>query len=387
MTPSPHALYIHIPFCTTKCTYCAFNTYTHLETLIPAFVDALVNELKIAAGEQPNTPLATVFVGGGTPSLLTLEQHARILSTIRSHFDLDTGAEISIETNPNDLDLAYLSGLRHEGYNRLSVGMQSANERELRLFARRHDHAVVTRVWPLIRQAGFDNVNLDLIYGSPFQTLDTWRQTLDETLRFAPDHISLYALGLEDGTPLKAWVEDGSVPRPDDDLTADMYDLATEMLDQAGYRQYEISNWCKPGHECRHNLQYWRNLPYIGVGPGAHGYAGGVRYSTELSPQRYVRRLQETPVNPFPLTPAVIESTPVDRANEIADTLMMGLRLTREGIELDTFAARFGVSLLELHGEVIAKHVQAGLLHVDDAHITLTERGRFLSNVVLRDLI
>ncbi|NOG49825.1 MAG: radical SAM protein [Chloroflexi bacterium] len=131
MTPSPHALYIHIPFCTTKCTYCAFNTYTHLETLIPAFVDALVNELKIAAGEQPNTPLATVFVGGGTPSLLTLEQHARILSTIRSHFDLDTGAEISIETNPNDLDLTYLSGLRHEGYNRLSVGMQSANEREL----------------------------------------------------------------------------------------------------------------------------------------------------------------------------------------------------------------------------------------------------------------
>ncbi|MBK9122756.1 MAG: radical SAM family heme chaperone HemW [Chloroflexi bacterium] len=387
MTPAPHALYVHIPFCTTKCTYCAFNTYTHLESLIPAFVDALVRELEMVASAQPMTPLATVFFGGGTPSLLSIDQHARLLNTIRTWFDLAGDAEISIETNPNDLDLPYLVGLRREGYNRLSIGMQSANERELRLFARRHDHTVVTRIWPLIRQAGFDNVNLDLIYGSPYQTLDSWRHTLDETLRFAPEHVSLYALGLEDGTPLKDWVDTGSVPRPDDDLAADMYDLATEMLDHAGYQQYEISNWCRPGYECRHNLQYWRNLPYIGVGPGAHGYAGGLRYATELSPQRYVRLLQETVTAQFPLTPAITESTAVDQQDEIADTLMMGLRLTREGISLDTFAARFGVSLLDLHGDVITKHVSAGLLHVNETRVVLTERGRFLSNVVLRDLI
>lgn len=387
MAPIWHALYIHIPFCTTKCTYCAFNTYTHLEALIPAFVDALKCELEIVAAARPRLPVATIFFGGGTPSLLSNAQFVEILTLVRSRFDLAHNIEITIEANPNDLNLSFLTGLRQAGINRLSIGMQSANAHELKLFARRHDHEVVTRIWPLVRQAGFDNVNLDLIYGAPYQTIDSWRHTLEETLKLAPEHVSLYALGLEDGTPLKEWVETGSVPRPDDDLTADMYDLATEVLDRAGYQQYEISNWCKPGHECRHNLQYWRNLPYVGVGPGAHGFAGGVRYATELSPQRYIRSLQTVAAHDFPITPAVVSMAPVDRSDEIADTLMMGLRLTREGIALKAFEERFGLSLLDLHGDVIEKHTRAGLLRVDETRVVLTERGRFLSNVVLRDLI
>ncbi len=276
-TELPVSLYLHIPFCTTKCTYCAFNTYINLESLVEPFVEALATEIRIVARsvDNPTRRVGTIFFGGGTPTLLTLPQFAHILEAIHDVFEVDNGAEITTEANPNDLDYEYLAGLRALGINRVSIGMQSANPTELKLFARRHDHEKVIAVMPQARRAGFDNVNLDLMYGTPYQTLETWRDTLNETVKLSPEHVSLYALGLEDGTPLKEWVEAGRVPTPDDDLAADMYDLATQMLDSAGYHQYEISNWSKTDRECQHNLQYWRNLPYVGLGPGAHGYAGG----------------------------------------------------------------------------------------------------------------
>jgi oxygen-independent coproporphyrinogen III oxidase len=248
-THRPLSIYVHIPFCTTKCTYCAFNTFINLEHLVEPFVDALIREIKIVAHGRGLTHkgVHTIFFGGGTPTLLTPHQFERILRALHDGFDVLAGAEITTEANPNDLDYGYLAALRGLGINRLSIGMQSANPDELKLFARRHDHEVVTRIMPEVRRAGFDNVNLDLMYGTPYQTLDSWRHTLDETIRFAPEHVSLYALGLEDGTPLKDWVESGRVEAPDDDLAADMYDLATEKLAAAGYAQYEISNWSMPG--------------------------------------------------------------------------------------------------------------------------------------------
>ncbi|MBC7869279.1 MAG: radical SAM family heme chaperone HemW, partial [Chitinophagaceae bacterium] len=339
----PLSLYLHVPFCTTKCTYCAFNTYTSLEYLVPAFVEALCQEIAIVAKHNPYPTVHTIFFGGGTPSLLTPDQFATILNEIKQHFKLTPNAEITVEANPNDLDPVYLQALRALGINRLSIGMQSANLRELTLFSRRHDHQGVVDAVKAARGAGFDNLNLDLIYGIPEQTLQNWESTLQAALDLAPEHFSLYALGLEPGTPLLAWVENGRLPAPDDDLAADMYELATEMMGKAGYEQYEISNWSKPGFACRHNLQYWHNLPYAGLGPGAHGYADDVRYSVLLSPQRYIRLLRESQVADvyqFPRTPALAEATLVNQENEISETLMMGLRLM-QGINRNVFSKRF----------------------------------------------
>ncbi len=383
------SIYLHIPFCATKCTYCAFNTYVNLDALIEPFVCALIREIEIVGASKPNQAAGTIFFGGGTPSLLTPQQFAQILAALRRSFDVDTDAEITLEANPNDLDRDYLTALRRVGLNRISIGMQSANANELNLFRRRHDNDAVARAVSSARAGGFDNLNLDLIYGFPHQTLQSWENSLCQMIALKPEHVSLYALGLEEGTLLKVWVERGRLPEPDDDLAADMYELASAMLAQAGYEQYEISNWAQPGFHCRHNLQYWHNDDYVGVGPGAHGFAGGVRYSTILSPQRYIKALTEANDSRFtyPLTPATVDSVVMDREGEITETLIMGMRLTQEGIPRAAFAQRFGIDLVDLHRAVIEKYVGYGLLSVDDERVKLTEAGRLLSNVVFREFV
>ncbi len=384
----PLSLYLHIPFCTIKCTYCAFNTYIHLESLIEPFVSALVREIEIVGQSKPHQQVGTVYIGGGTPSLLTPEQIGRILEAIRSHFDVLPGAEISMESNPSDIHRDYMSALKRLGINRLSLGMQTANANELALFGRRHDNDAVVRAVSAARAGGFHNLNLDLIYGFPHQTLESWDITLKQMLALQPEHISLYALGVEDGTAMQAWIANGRLPAPDDDLAADMYLLATDVLESAGYEQYEISNWSKPGYECRHNLQYWRNLPYPGFGPGAHGYADSVRYATLLSPHRYIRAIQEASEEYiFPNSPAVDQFNVVDREGEIADTLLMGLRLTREGISRPAFKARFGEDLLDIHGPLVERFVSYGLLYVDENVVRITREGRLLSNMIFRELV
>ncbi len=382
------AIYLHVPFCSTKCTYCAFNTYTHLENLIEPFVAALIREIEIVAASQPNQPASTIFFGGGTPSLLTPEQFERILAALYAGFRVVEDAEITLEANPNDLSRDYLAALRGIGLNRISIGMQTANANELELFQRRHDNDSVVRAVSAARAAGFDNLNLDLIYGFPHQTLPSWETSLRQMLALRPDHVSLYALGLEEGTPLKVWVERGRLPEPDDDLAADMYELASDLLGGDGFEQYEISNWARPGHQCRHNLQYWHNDPYVGVGPGAHGWAGGVRYASVLSPQRYIKLMNEGDgAFAFPYTPATVDAVVVDRAGEISETLIMGMRLTREGISREGFVRRFGVDLLDIHGDTIRKYAEHGLLSVDSARVRLTDAGRLLSNVVFREFV
>lgn len=381
----PLSLYLHIPFCSVKCSYCAFNTYTNLEALIEPFTDALIREIRLVGHGQR---VGTIFFGGGTPSLLTPAQFERIMQAIYSAFSVDADAEISLEANPADLSRPYLTALRETGLNRISIGMQSANANELALFNRRHDNDAVVRAVSAARLAGFDNLNLDLIYGVPHQTLFSWETTLGQAIALQPEHLSLYALGIEDGTHMKAWVERGRLPAPDDDLAADMYDLATEMLGAAGYVQYEISNWAKPGRECRHNLQYWRSWDYLGLGPGAHGYANGVRYSVILSPQRYIKGLSEAAGEcPYPLTPVMDEAATLTREAEIAEALIMGLRLTNEGVSRAAFLARFGADLVDLHRDVIDKYVGYGLLTVDDERVRITSQGRMLSNMIFRELV
>jgi oxygen-independent coproporphyrinogen-3 oxidase len=385
---TPLSLYLHIPFCQTKCTYCAFNTYPNLDTYIEPFVEALIREIEIVGGGETARDLSTIYFGGGTPSLLKPEQIERILKGIHRCFSVLKDVEISLEANPNNLDRAYLVKLRRLGINRLSIGMQTANGNELKLFARQHDNDRVVSAVTAARQAGFDNLNLDLIYGFPHQTLESWQSSLCQMLALQPEHTSLYALGLEAGTPMADWVARGRLPAPDDDVTADMYELASDVLATAGYEQYEISNWSKPGFNSRHNLQYWRNGPYVGLGPGAHGFAGGIRYSNVLLPQEYIKALESADKRyAFPYTPATDQAVIVDRAGEIAETLMMGLRLTREGISRRTFSDRFGIDLLDIHGPTIEKFVGYELLYVDVDAVRLTPRGRLLSNVVFRELM
>jgi oxygen-independent coproporphyrinogen-3 oxidase len=218
--------------------------------------------------------------------------------------------------------------------------------------------------------------------------MENWRETLRQTLALHPEHVSLYGLVLEDNTPMLAWVEGGRVPEPDDDLAADMYDVAGEAMAASGFQQYEISNWSQPGYECRHNLQYWHNHPYVGMGPGAHGYAGAVRYATLLSPQRYIRAMRQADSSyVYPLTPAVQDVDPVTRESEITDTLLMGLRLTNHGIRRDAFLARFGEDVLDARGAVLLPHEAAGLLEITPEHVRLTSQGRLLSNLIFRDLV
>jgi oxygen-independent coproporphyrinogen III oxidase len=395
------SVYLHIPFCGVKCSYCAFNTYTHLDHLIDPFVSALCEEIRIVGAGAGDYDVHTVFFGGGTPSLLTPAQIARIMAALRQHFHLLDDAEISLEANPADLSVAYLHDLRALSINRLSIGMQSANETELRLFDRRHNNDAVVRAVGAARAAGFDNLNLDMIYGVPHQTLETWRATLAQFLALQPEHASLYALSLEEGTSMRTWVERGKLPQPDDDLAADMYDMATDMLGAAGYMQYEISNWAEAGRECRHNLQYWYNDDYVGLGPGAHGFAAGVRYYVIKSPIKYIERLgidartglklggTEGTENTkgFPFTPVVEEGVLQEREDVIAETLLMGFRLTQQGISRADFVARFGNDLLDLYSDVIQRHASGGLLEISDSRVRLTERGRLLANIVLREFV
>ena len=260
------SLYIHIPFCDHRCSYCAFNTYTELEHLIPAYVEALCAELDCVAIGATGRRVHTVYLGGGTPSLLSAAQCERVLSQVRRSFALADDAEITLEANPDDLNEAYLRDLKRLGANRLSIGMQSANKTILRLFERQHDLEAVERSVEYARRARFDNINLDLIFCSPGETLTEWKGTVDALLRYSPEHVSIYGLELKGGTRLRQQVDAGELPKPDDDDFADMYEHASDALAEAGYAQYEISNWRRPGNECRHNLQYWRNLEYIGVG-------------------------------------------------------------------------------------------------------------------------
>lgn len=387
--PESLSIYLHIPFCGVKCSYCAFNTYTSLDHLIPSFVEALCSEIRCVGQGAQSYRVHTVFLGGGTPSLLSPGQIEMIVEALRAHFRVSANAEITMEANPADLSREYCAAVRAAGINRMSIGMQSANEAELRLFDRRHDNDAVIQAVQSARSGGIRNLNLDLIYGAPQQTMDTWRATLRQTLVLQPEHVSLYALSLEEGTAMRAWVERGKVPQPDDDLAADMYDLATEMLSEEGYVQYEISNWCKPGRECLHNLQYWYNHDYVGLGPGAHGFAAGVRYHVLRSPVRYIERMSVSSLDnlPFPRTPAIEEAHIVEREDLIAETLIMGMRLTQQGIDRADFRRRFGADLLDIHGESIARHRQSGLLTVDDERVRLTERGRMLSNIVLREFV
>jgi oxygen-independent coproporphyrinogen-3 oxidase len=400
----PHSLYLHIPFCRHRCAYCDFNTYAGQERLIPAYVDALCREIAYV-GEKTPTEIRvhTVFLGGGTPSLLSPVQVRLVLDHIRAAFAVNADAEITLEANPGTVTAADLQELSLAGINRISFGVQSANGEELRMLERIHDFGKVLDAISDARRAGFWNLNADLIYGLPGQDMSVWQNTVRRVLQLRTEHVSAYALALEHGTPFWHWANRGLLATPDPDLAADMYEWLCDEMIAAGYVHYEISNWAKPGSECQHNLQYWRTEPYLGLGAGAHGYAGGKRYANVLPISGYIDRLTATSGNgsDYPCSPAAATQHLQTVLDDLGEFMMMGLRLTLEGVSRGRFHARFGQELTEIFGQQIARQVSSGLLEWVDlgrmdgtgtldesgAALRLTRRGRLLGNRVFSEFL
>ncbi|HEX5692060.1 MAG TPA: radical SAM family heme chaperone HemW, partial [Roseiflexaceae bacterium] len=422
-------LYIHIPFCHRRCSYCDFNTYANMDDRMAAYVEALCKEIRswgsgigdrIVGSHSPSptshllspNPRAlvradlkpTIFLGGGTPSMLPLPLMERVLAAANELIPLESG-EVTVEANPGTvLGRDYLRELRGMGVNRLSMGVQSLHDPTLKVLGRIHTADEARASFEDARRAGFDNVNLDFIFGLPGQTLVQWRETLDTIAEWDAEHFSLYSLILEPSTPLHAQVLGGRVSVPDDDDTAEMYELAIERLDAAGYVQYEISNWAKPdfgfgvldfggsqdaeiqnptskipNRACHHNLAYWLNADYLACGAGAHGHIYPRRFADVLGIDEYIGKVRDG-------QSPIAEITDLDAQDLQAETMFMGLRLNA-GVGYAHFRDRCGVEMQDVYGETLAQLVDLGLLERDEIGVRLTARGRMLGNQVFERFV
>lgn len=392
---NPISLYIHIPFCATRCPYCDFNTYSGIEQMIPDYLEALTQEiifwgsaLEHSHGKQS---IGTVFFGGGTPSYIQSDYIHRLMETVNSTFNLLPDPEVTLECNPDDISPERLAQWKGAGINRISMGVQSLDDGLLEVLGRRHTARAAREAYVAVGDSGFDNVNLDLMYGLPDQTLDQWQHTLAGVLELNPAHLSLYCLTLEEGTPMEARVRQGKLSEPDPDLAADMYVMAERMMDDEGYAHYEISNWALPGHESRHNLTYWRNQQYLGVGPGAHSYLYGCRFANLKSPRGYIKGMVEgahpdaknldDPVRLLKERGVVDFTEVIDKRLEMGETMMLGLRLS-EGVSGEAFEMRFGSTLQTAYQDQLSELQEIGLLEWHGESLVLTPQGRLLGNEV-----
>ncbi|HWS82854.1 MAG TPA: radical SAM family heme chaperone HemW [Ktedonobacteraceae bacterium] len=378
------SLYLHIPFCHTRCYYCDFNTYAGMLPMRESYVRALLTEITLAGQMAQLTDGSprrsrTIFFGGGTPSLLSVSQITRLLDACSSAFAIDKDAEITLEANPGTLDQEQLAGLRAAGINRLSMGAQTTDAGLLKTLGRIHTPEEIYQAVHYAHEAGFTSINLDFMFGLPGQTMDHWRKTLDDALDLHPEHLSLYSLIIEEDTPFFDWVHEGRITAGDEDLCADMYEYADDLLHQAGYVNYEISNWALPGHQSRHNLTYWQNLPYIGMGAGAHSYFGERRFSNERNPSSYIKKLKKRHI-------PEAESETVEHLQAMSETAFLALR-TAMGLHLPTFEERFGVPFVHFVGERLHTVTEAGLLECTNGWLRLSKRGRLLGNEVFLRLL
>ena len=376
--PSPLGIYLHIPFCRAKCAYCDFASYADLTALQQPYLHALQAELRAWAAQHGRLPADTVFFGGGTPTIVPTHLLVELLQAVRQAFVLAPQAEISVEANPGTVSRDALLALRRAGVNRLSLGVQSLRDPELRLLGRIHGASEACAAVDLARDTGMDNLNLDLIYGLPGQTLAHWTASLDRALALAPEHLSLYALSVEAGTPLQERIACGQLSEPNPDLAADMYQATEARLAASGYVHYELSNWARPpsgGSEpavCRHNLKYWQRAPYLGFGSSASSLWSACRWTNVRHPQAYIDRLQAG----LPAHEPVEQLSPVE---ERAEAIILGLRLL-DGIPFADFTSRYGVDLRQAYAAQLDELTALSLLESDATHVRLTPRGRLLAN-------
>ncbi len=368
----PFGVYVHIPFCASRCGYCDFNTYTATElgasVVRETFHRHLITEVAMAGQRLGPVPADTVFFGGGTPSLLGAAPLIEILRAIDDHLGLADDVEVTCEVNPDSVDQEFFDQLRQGGFTRISIGMQSASNSVLRILERTHTPGAAARAAQMARSAGFAHVSMDLIYGTPSETDDDVRTSVALAVAAEVDHISAYALIVEDGTPLARRVQSGQIAQPDDDVAADRYELIDQLLTDAGFTWYEVSNWSRAGGQCRHNLGYWRNDQWWGIGPGAHSFIGGHRWWNHKHPQRYVQGLLDG-------DPRAGIEQPDERQRQM-ETVMLGVRL-REGLAIADVP----------DPKALADLVGKGQVQVSGDRVQLTASGRLLADAVVRDLL
>jgi oxygen-independent coproporphyrinogen-3 oxidase len=369
-------IYLHIPFCLAKCAYCDFASQPLADPArLPTYLQALSAELEA----RVSGPVDTVYFGGGTPSLCAPGQIAGLLRTLAGRAQMALDAEVTLEANPATADLARWSGFRAAGVNRISLGVQSTQDPFLRLLGRKHTAQQAEEQMRLAKKAGFSNLSCDLIFGLPGQTLAQFQADLQTLLSWEPAHVSLYGLTLEPGTLLAHRVQQGELPAPDEDAAADMYESAREILPASGWLQYELSNFALPGRECRHNLKYWTDQEYLGLGASAHSYIRGVRSWNPTEPEAYVQARRQASFAPE-------SSEKLKERRKIAEDMIIGLRLTA-GIEKERLRRCHGDGWKELFISPIRDMLQAGLLAETTDRLFLTARGMLLSNVVFRAML
>jgi oxygen-independent coproporphyrinogen-3 oxidase len=370
-------LYVHIPFCVRKCAYCDFSSYEGLEAHVDDYVSALLAEAERVSEQVGARRLDTLYVGGGTPSVLTRAQVGTLLTGLRACFALRRDAEVTVEVNPDSLTAEKLAAFRKHGANRLSIGFQSLHDGHLRRLGRVHRARTALRSFSLAREAGFENISVDLMYAIPEQSLADWRRTIRRVTQLRPEHVSAYALTLEEGTPMQQDVAEGRVSLPSEDAVLAMADVGIELLEGAGYEHYEVSNFALPGRRSRHNQMYWRMEDCIGLGAGAHGYLDGCRWGNVGDPLEYMKRVRagDDPA-------AFRETLPPKKA--LGEALMLGLRM-REGVELLQLQERFGIDPREHYEKELEDLQRLGLIELSDKRLRVRRAGlHLLDEVALR---
>ena len=374
MSNSLLSFYVHIPYCIKRCGYCDFNTFTPnelqdgatLEIVSNDYIDAVLRELEAA----PTDVVPTIFFGGGTPSLLPADDLGRVTSAIKARNGLAANCEITLEANPDSVTAEKLTRYLEVGFNRISFGMQSAKPHVLAVLDRTHNPANVEKAVTMARTAGFKSISVDLIYGTPGESLDDWRETVSAALALDIDHISAYALIVETGTKLAAQIKRGELTMPIDDLMADMYLLVDQMCEEAGLTWYELSNWSKPGHQCRHNIAYWENKNWWGLGPGAHSHVDGKRFWNLKHPTTYKQKL-------FAGESPILDSEQLTAEQIKDEAILLQIRM-REGLE---------IALLQPHQlEVLAEYRHNGFVEINEDRVLLTPTGRLIADRIVREI-
>ncbi len=372
-------LYIHIPFCLSKCAYCSFVSFPGKEYLFDRYTRAIEKELKLISQKFTSDRLDTIFFGGGTPSLLPLENISDILKTCRDFFLIDKAAEISMEVNPKSVDFQKLLILKDLGINRLSVGVQSFINDELQFLGRLHTAQQAWETVESAKKSGYKNVSIDLMFGLPGQTSNHWRWSLQTAIDLLPEHLSLYQLTLEEGTELQVRIKRGDATLPEENEILAMDRVTAELCSTAGFSHYEISNFSQPGFSCRHNINYWKNKEYYAVGAGAVRYLAGERVRNVEDPEKYCGMMEQGET-------AVFESEKLSNEASFRETVVMGLRMT-EGVSVKELFDRYGIDLREYYGKTLEKLITSMLLDMDTFRLRLTPRGRAVANRVMADLV
>jgi oxygen-independent coproporphyrinogen-3 oxidase len=375
----PIGLYLHIPYCLHKCGYCDFNSHNINEAEMESYVQVLLSEMEHAAEGAKDRQVNTIFFGGGTPTTLPFADLARILKACRQHFQVDPQAEITCEANPATIPQTDLMQLREAGFNRLSIGVQSFDPDELKRLERVHSIDEIYLTVERARQSKFENLSLDLMFALPGQTVERWQNNLQKALGLEPDHISAYNLTIEPDTVFYKQQAQGQLKMPLDDFQRELFEITINTLTGAGYEHYEISNYAQPGKQSRHNLNYWVDGEYIGLGAGASSFYNGDRFKNINLPARYIARINESQ------TAVESRETP-DRRQHMGEAVMLGLRL-RAGLSLSQFEKQFSIPFQNAFGDTVSRLKQMGLIELHDDHAALTREGLFLADSVILEFI